>query len=51
MAKNIRKGTMIILHYCRVNSAAALMIAVATLSLLRLQQMAKNENSAKVQQI
>jgi hypothetical protein len=51
IAANIRKGTMIILHYCLVNSAAALMIALATFSFFRLQQIARNEKPAIVQHI
>lgn len=51
IAANIRNGTMTILHYCLVNSAAALIMALATLSFLKLQQMARKENPAIVQQI
>jgi hypothetical protein len=51
MAMNIRKGTMMILHSCLVNYAAALMMAAATFNFLRLQQIARKENPASVQQI
>lgn len=48
---NIKKGTMMILHYCLVNSAAALMIAAATFSFFKLQQIAKKEKPAMTQQM
>lgn len=48
---NIRNGTMMILHSCLVNSAAALIIAAATFNFLRLQQIARNEKPASVQQM
>jgi hypothetical protein len=48
---NMRKGTIIILHYCRVNSAAAFIIPAAILNFFRLQQRAIKEKPANVQQI
>ena len=51
MAANIRKGTMTILHYCLVNSAADFKIAAAILSFLKLQQSARKEKPAMIQQM
>lgn len=51
MATNIKNGTMIILHYFRVNSAADFKIAAAILNFLKLQHSASKENPAITQQI
>jgi len=45
------KGTIITLHYCRVNSAADFITAEAIRIFLMLQHKAIKENPAKVQQM
>jgi hypothetical protein len=50
IAKNISRGTIIILHYWRVNSAADLITADAILIFLILQQRAIKDRPTKVQQ-
>lgn len=51
MEKNMKRGTMMILHSCLVNSAADLITAAAILILFMLQQMARMEIPATTQQI